>query len=420
MGRRCALLVLLALVSPAVEQASRDAPRAGGHGRGPRRQGVLGERESIRGPPSLGGAWSRVRAGRDADPLRRGSVPWTPRWRRMAAVRSSSRAAGACESSRSTPEAGSGRRASCRAAVRPTSPRRRWRAVAPRSSSGSGTRARGAGASRLPCATLERRAFGAPQPLSAVRAARRAVRSVSVAIGDRGDAVAAWRSTSDPALWTALRRPGESFRPAQRLAEDSSDDPKVAVGGGWNGGGALQPATRAAARRRRAATAASRARRRVRRRRTGPQPRRRGDDRRDGGHRIRPRASSRGSIPPGARVRTRVGGRTGSAADRHRANSALRWLRSDLAVAADDGGRAIVAWSEPRVGGARVPRASPRPCGRPRRERRSARASRWDRRGAPAEPKLVRLVPGGGALVAWTGPIASTRARAATAVTRLP
>ena len=73
-------------------------------------------------------------------------------------------------------------------------------------------------------------AFGAPQPLS--RFVRRACCThVTVAIGDRGDAVAAWRSTLDPALWTSLRRAGESFRPAQRLGEDSSDVPKVAVGG---------------------------------------------------------------------------------------------------------------------------------------------------------------------------------------------
>ena len=73
-------------------------------------------------------------------------------------------------------------------------------------------------------------AFGAPQPLS--RFVRRACCThVSVAIGDRGDAVAAWRSTSDPALWTSLHPAGESFRPAERLAEDSSDVPKVAVGG---------------------------------------------------------------------------------------------------------------------------------------------------------------------------------------------
>ena len=74
-------------------------------------------------------------------------------------------------------------------------------------------------------------AFGAPQPLS--RFVRRACCThVSVAIDDRGDAVAAWRSTSHPALWTSLRRAGESFRPAQRLSEDSSDVPKVAIGAG--------------------------------------------------------------------------------------------------------------------------------------------------------------------------------------------
>ena len=72
-------------------------------------------------------------------------------------------------------------------------------------------RHRGAGRWRLEAATREpgARRFGPPEPVSAfVR--RPCCTSVSVAIGERGDAVVTWSSTSRPAVWAALRRPGSA------------------------------------------------------------------------------------------------------------------------------------------------------------------------------------------------------------------
>jgi hypothetical protein len=74
-------------------------------------------------------------------------------------------------------------------------------------------------------------AFGRPEPISAfVR--RPCCTSVSVAIGERGDAAAAWTSTIRPAVWAALRRPGHAFRRPQRLAPDAADTPRAIVGAG--------------------------------------------------------------------------------------------------------------------------------------------------------------------------------------------
>ena len=58
-----------------------------------------------------------------------------------------------------------------------------------------------------------------------------------VAIGERGDAVATWSSTARPAVWAALRSPGHGFRRPQRLAADASDAPSAALGA--NGAAAL-------------------------------------------------------------------------------------------------------------------------------------------------------------------------------------
>ena len=92
-------------------------------------------------------------------------------------------------------------------------------------------RHRSAGRWRLEAATRApgARRFGAPEPLSAfVR--RPCCTSVSVAIGERGDAVATWSSTARPAVWAALRRPGQRFGRPQRLAADASDAPRAVVG----------------------------------------------------------------------------------------------------------------------------------------------------------------------------------------------
>jgi len=53
---------------------------------------------------------------------------------------------------------------------------------------------------------------------------------VSVAVGERGDAVAVWRSTARPAVWASLRRAGGRFGRAQLLAQDASDVPIAAMG----------------------------------------------------------------------------------------------------------------------------------------------------------------------------------------------
>ena len=76
-----------------------------------------------------------------------------------------------------------------------------------------------------------RTAFGAPQRVSAF-IQRACCTTVSVGIGDHGDAVAAWTSTSRPGVWAAARSPGRRFRRPQRLAEGTSDVPRVVVGAG--------------------------------------------------------------------------------------------------------------------------------------------------------------------------------------------
>ena len=219
-----------------------------------------------------------------------------------------------------------------------------------------------------------------------------------MAIGDRGDAVAAWRSTSDPALWTSLRRPGESFRPAQRLAEDSSDDPKVVVG--EDGTAAVLYSLQ-----------------RV--------PVRAGD-----GLRLQ-RAAPGGAfgapevVNPGRGVT--IGEATITPAGRvlvawvDHAGARVRVSESEpgaplveagaigaavapraVALAAADDGRAVVAWSqqvpnersysEQTMAATRLTHAAG--FGAP-----VALGSPW----RVAEPRLARLVPGGGALVAWAG-----------------
>ena len=69
-----------------------------------------------------------------------------------------------------------------------------------------------------------RAAFGAPQRVSAF-IQRACCTTVSVGIGDRGDAVAAWTSTSRPGVWAAARSPGRRFRRPQRLAEGRATFP---------------------------------------------------------------------------------------------------------------------------------------------------------------------------------------------------
>jgi hypothetical protein len=279
-------------------------------------------------------------------------------------------------------------------------------------------RHRGAARWRLEAATRAPGAtrFGAPRPISAfVR--RPCCTSVSVAIGDRGDAVATWTSTARPAVWAALRPAGRGFRPLQRLAGDPAGVPTAVVGAG--GAAALTYSTQHVPLR---AT-------------DGLQL-----------HRAAPggRFGAAEHVNPGGGVTVAAAAVTDAGrvliAWRDRVRDARVHLSESLpgqplaataqlgrevtadhlALAADDGGRAIVAWSQRAPTGAlreqvlaatrpaaAAPFAAPTALGRPWRT---------------AEPGLARLVPGGGALVAWNaarygGP---AQRRSALLVTRLP
>ena len=161
-------------------------------------------------------------------------------------------------------------------------------------------RHRGAGRWRLEAATRAPGAvkFGAPRPISAfVR--RPCCTAVSVAIGERGDAVATWTSTARPAVWAALRPAGRAFRAPQRLAADPAGTLARRRGRERRSSADLQHPARPAARRRRAAAAPRAARPRLRSRRAR-QPARGRHDRRRGRHRRPAACSSRGATGCGA------------------------------------------------------------------------------------------------------------------------
>jgi hypothetical protein len=269
---------------------------------------------------------------------------------------------------------------------------------------------------RLEGATREPRAarFGAPQALSAfVR--RPCCTSVFVAIGARGDAAATWSSTARPAVWAALRGAGQRFRASRLLARDASDAPRVVVGDG--GAVALVYSTQHV-------------------------PLRAAD-----GLQLR-RASSTGAFGPAEHVNPGGGVTIADAAVTPAGRVLLAWrdqvhgarvhlseaapgqppaaigeLGGDvsakhIAVAAADDGRAVVAWSQ-RISSRReqamaalrpalgAPFAAPAALGTP-----------WP----AAEVGPARLVPGGGALVAWDAARFGRPAerRSALLVSRLP
>jgi len=263
-------------------------------------------------------------------------------------------------------------------------------------------------------------AFGPSRPLS--RFVRRpCCTSVSVAIGERGDAVATWRSTLRPAVWAALRKGGGGFRRPQRLARESSDVPRAVVGAG--GTAAIVYSVQ-----------------RV--------PLRAGD-----GLRLH-RALSGGAFGAAESVNPSGGVTIGEVAVTPAGQVLVAWVdRADgeagarvrvseagpagplvksgeigtnvapraLAIAADDDGRAVVAWSrrvssepsylEQAVAAMRQPHTAGFSPG-------VALGQPW----RTAEPGLARLVPGGGALVMWTGSRFGPPGlrRAALVVTRLP
>jgi hypothetical protein len=257
--------------------------------------------------------------------------------------------------------------------------------------------------------------FGAPRPLSAfVR--RPCCTSVSVAIGERGDAVATWSSTARPAVWAALRPAGKGFRPPQRLTSDAATGPTPVVGPG--GAAALTYSTQHVPLR---AT-------------DGLQL-----------HRAPPGGpfGAAEHVDPGSGVTDAAamvtdGGRVLIAwRDRLRDTrvhlsealpsqplTATAELGADvtadrLALAADDTGRTVVAWSQ------RAPTSALR-----EQAFAATRAAQGAPFGAPValgrrwrttEPGLARLVPGGGALVTWNAARygAPAQRRSALLVTRL-
>jgi hypothetical protein len=239
---------------------------------------------------------------------------------------------------------------------------------------------------------------------------------VSVAIGDRGDAVAAWTSTARPAVWAAVRPAGRGFRPPQRLAPDGAGALTAVVGAG--GAAALTYSTQHVPLR---AT-------------DGLQL-----------HRAPPGGpfGAAEHVNPGSGVTDAAAAVTDAGRvliawrDRLRDTrvhlseagptqplGATAELGGDvtaeqLALAADDTGRAVVAWSqraptsalrEQAFAASRAaqgaPFAAPVALGRPWRT---------------AEPGLARLVPGGGALVTWNAARygAPAQRRSALLVTRL-
>jgi hypothetical protein len=256
-------------------------------------------------------------------------------------------------------------------------------------------------------------AFGPAEPLSGfVR--RACCTNVSAAIGSRGDAIVTWSSTARASVWAALRRPGQSFHRARRLVAVAADAPRAFVGAG--GAAAVIYSTQHVPR---AAADGLQLRRSTSGGRFGPAEHVNpgggltiadvaitpsGDvsvawaDQVHGANVHLSEAAAGGPLCPTAELGT---------------NAAPR----RLALAVDDG-RAAVAWSErgasgrrERVVGATRP-ARAAPFGPP-----AALGRRW----RAAEPELVRLVPGGGALVLWTGSRYGPPAarRTALAVTRL-
>ena len=272
---------------------------------------------------------------------------------------------------------------------------------------------------RLEASTRDRGAatFGPPQPLSAfVR--RPCCTSVSVAIAERGDAVATWSSTARPAVWAALRGPGHEFRRPQRLAADASDVPRAVVGPG--GAAALLYSTQHV-------------------------PLRAGD-----GLQLH-RAPPGGAFGAAEHVNPGGGVTIGDAAVTAAGHVLVAWRdqvhgarvhlseagpgeplaataelganvsAKRIALAADEAGRAVVAWSQ-RASTAPVYSERAIAAIRPAPGAPFGAAVALGRPWRAAEPGLARLVPGGGALVAWNGARygGPARHRSALLVTRVP
>jgi hypothetical protein len=271
---------------------------------------------------------------------------------------------------------------------------------------------------RLEAATRDPAAahFGPPEAISSfVR--RPCCTSVSVSIGARGDAAATWTSTARPAVWATLRGATRRFGASRLLARDPGDAAKAVVGDG--GAVALTYSTQHV-------------------------PLRATD-----GLQLR-RASSTSAFGPAEHVNPGGGVTIAEAAVTAAGRVLLAWrdqvhgarvhlseaapgqplaaigdLGADvsakhLSVAADDDGRALVAWSQ-RVSARREQAFAalrPAPAAATPFATPVALGTAWP----AAETGPARLLPGGGALIAWNAARLGRpeQRRSALLVTRLP
>jgi hypothetical protein len=252
-------------------------------------------------------------------------------------------------------------------------------------------------------------AFGRAQPLS--RFVRRACcTNVSAAVGARGDAVVAWRSTGRPSAWAAQRRSGRGFRRAQRLTADAATAPEATVGA--DGIAAVVYSTQHVPLR-----AAD-----------GLQLHRAPADRFGRAEHVNPGGgvtladvaiAGNGAIAVawldrvhGDRVHLSEAPAGGALAVTAELGTAVS--PRAVAVDADATGRAVVAWTERAGAGERATAALRPAAGAPFAA--AAKLGRIDWRNA--EPGQAALVPGGGALVLWSGERTTAR-RTTLAVARL-
>jgi hypothetical protein len=258
--------------------------------------------------------------------------------------------------------------------------------------------------------------FGAAEPLSPfVR--RPCCTSVSAAMGDRGDAVVTWSSSSRPSVWATVRRPGQGFGRTRQLAGAAAGAPRAVVGA--DGTAVLAYSVQRVPRRPEDGLALH-------------------------------RALPGGAFGPAVRVNPGGGVTSADVAVTPTGAVSVAWVDAvhgarvhlseatpgqpfaqtallgtnvrpnAVALAADDDGRAVVAWSqraparrsyrEQAMGAMRLaggaPFEAPVSLGAPWRA---------------VEPRMARLVPGG-ALVVWKGSRYGPPAarRTTLAVTRLP
>jgi hypothetical protein len=257
--------------------------------------------------------------------------------------------------------------------------------------------------------------FGPATPVSGfVR--RPCCTSVSAAVGEGGDAVVTWTSTSRPAVWAVVLGPGQGFRRPQMLTSNASDAPRAAVGAG--GSAAVLYSVQRVPPRPRDGLQLHRA---VRSGAFGPP------------EHVNPGGGvtiGEATVTPGGRVL--VGWIDGARASVHVSEATPGGTLVDagavdtkvgpgrIAVAADDDGRAAVAWTQ-LVSTEPAPRARAVAAVRPGRGAAFGRAVALGGPWRAASPEMARLLPHGGALVVWRGARFSgpARRRTALAVTRL-